>query len=168
MPLPNTIVGDLRVTGNLVAGGMTIPSNSIGDGQIQAGSPGKYISPTKYERWVERTYAQPNTTATTETKPLHAAYGATGQVVQFVAGSIAVAAGAATVTIDLKKNGTSILTAPITLNNTNSPRVVVAASIASANYVVGDFFEVVVTATAGGGTLPTGVFAQMMTTEDPQ
>ena len=74
------------------------------------------------------------------------------------AGVVVQAAGAATVTVDLRKNGTTILSGVITLNNTHVAYAEVAGTISSARYVTGDVFEIVLTATAGGGTLPQGVY----------
>jgi hypothetical protein len=67
--------------------------------------------------------------------------------------------------VDLQKNGVSILSAPVTLNSSGTNYVSQAATISSAGLVAGDVLEVVTVATAGGGTLPTGVFAAARITE---
>lgn len=71
-------------------------------------------------------------------------------------------------TVDLKKNGTSVLTSTVTIDHTVAAYTQVAASIATNTYVAGDVFEVVVTATAGGGTLPQGLFVALITREAAQ
>ena len=106
-------------------------------------------------------HAQPNTAATTETRTLAVILGTTGTAVTFKAGSIAKAVGDSTVTVDLKKNGSSILSAVITLDNANTNRVLEAGTISSTSLAVGDWLETVITATVGTGTLPTGVFVQL-------
>lgn len=111
-------------------------------------------------------YSQPNTTATAETRTLHVAH-ASGTLVAFRAGSIAIAAGAATVTVDLKKNGTTVLSAVITLDSGNTARVSEDATLSVTSYAAGDWFEIVTTATAGGGTIPTGFFCEMVCRENP-
>ncbi len=85
----------------------------------------------------------------------------------FKAGSIVVCLTPATVTLDLKKNGVSILTAVITLDAANTPYVVEAAAIATATLVAGDVLTVVIDETAGGGTVATGVFCELEIDEDP-
>ena len=85
----------------------------------------------------------------------------TGTINEVVAGSIAKAVGDSTVTIDIKKNGTTILNAVVTLDNANTARVVEVGSINSGAFVAGDWIEAVITATVGTGTLPYGVFCQL-------
>jgi hypothetical protein len=93
--------------------------------------------------------------------------GATATVIKFLAGCIVIPIGAATVTVDLRKNGSTILTGVITLNSSSISRIAQAATILTTSAVVGDWFDVVVTATASTGTLPTGVFWQLEIDEDP-
>lgn len=171
MPLPGSapsvVQGDLVVTGNLSAGTQQLPASSVNNAAIAAGVLGNFIDPSKIESRLARFYAQPNTTATTETRAIHYTVGATGVLQTFQAGSIAVAVGAATVTIDLKKNGTSVLTAVITLNSSSTARAAASATFSSTAIVAGDELEIVITATASGGTLPTGVFVNLLLNEDP-
>jgi hypothetical protein len=106
-------------------------------------------------------------TATTETAvPLGQGYAA-GSIVAARASSIGVAAGAATVVIDLKKNGTTILSGTITLDSGNTLRVLEAGALATPTYAAGDHFEAAITATAGGGTLPTGLLVELILDENP-
>lgn len=65
--------------------------------------------------------------------------------------------GDSTTTVDLKKNGASVLTAPISLTGANAAYAVANGSIATAAYVPGDVFEVVVAVSAGTGTLGQGL-----------
>lgn len=147
--------GDLYVTGSLsVGGGFNIPAGAVADSQVVAGAD---IASAKLNHLHTKTYSQPNTTATAETQVLHVAKGA-GSVVRFEAGSIAIAVGAATCTIDLKKNGTTVLSGVITLDSSNVAYTPEAGTISSADYVAGDVFTIVTTATAGGGTIPTGLY----------
>jgi hypothetical protein len=44
----------------------------------------------------------------------------------------------------------------------------VAGTVTTATLAAGDLLEVVITATAGGGTLATGVFCQVVTDESAQ
>jgi hypothetical protein len=141
-----------------------LTAGSVMDADI---SPGASLDPTKMRHQYAPTYSQPLSTATTETRIIHVVKGATGSIVAFRAGSVTVAVGAATVTIDLKKNGTTCLSAVITLDTGNTVYVVEEAALSVTALAAGDVLSIVITATAGGGTLPTGVFAQVVTREDP-
>jgi hypothetical protein len=101
--------------------------------------------------------------------PAHVVFGTAGEIVAFGAGSVAVAVGAATVVVDLLKNGASILTATITLDNANVARVIEAApGFSATTLAAGDMLEAkIVSAVAGGGTLPAGTFFRLVVDEDP-
>lgn len=151
-----------------------IPTDLVVDGKLVVAGAVEFsdqadVDPVGMRHQHAQRYSQPNTAATTETKVVHVCQGTSGTVRKFSAGSIVVALTTATVTVDLRKNGTTILTAPITLNNANTARVAVNATLASAGaaaLVAGDVLEVVITATASGGTLPTGVFTALRVDED--
>lgn len=158
----STIEGDLRVRGTLQADYFTPPAASVGDDQVSSASP---ISADKLKHQYLPTYSQPNTTATTETRVIHVARSA-GTIEGFRAGSIAACSGAATITFDLRKNGATVLSSVITLDNANTARVIEAGTLSgSPTVVAGDVLEVVITATAGGGTLGTGAFCQAIVRE---
>lgn len=136
-----------------------VPNNSFGDSQIGSSNP---ILATKLKHQYVPTYGQPHgTAAITERKTVHVARSA-GDVVAIEAGPVVAAVGVATVTFDLRKNGTTVLTGVITITNAHAAYAKVAGAISSAPYVAGDVFELVVTATAGGGTLPQGVFCDVV------
>lgn len=109
-------------------------------------------------------YSQPNTAATSETRIIHVARGA-GTILSFNTGSIAAAVGNSTLTVDLKKNGASVLTGVVTLDNANTARVVETGTLSVTTLAAGDVLEVVTVATVGSGTLPTGVFASVNVSE---
>ncbi len=159
--------GDVIVRGNLSPKTFSAPAACIANNAITAAA-GNYVDPSKLGQQRRPGHSQPNTTATTETRTILVVYGATGNVLDFRAGSIVACAGAATITVDLKKNGTSVLAAVITLNSSSVARVAQAATITTPALAAGDWLEVVITATAGGGTLGTGVFCQAVVQEDPQ
>jgi hypothetical protein len=162
---PTRIEGDLFVNGNISGRTMSVAASAISDAQV-AGSAN--IAATKLQHQHRPGYSQPNTTATTVTQAIFRCFGLTGAVVGFHAGSIGINAGAATITVDLKKNGASILTGVITLNSANVARVAVAGVISGGTLAAGDLLEVVVTATAGGGTIGTGFFCFATVNEDAQ
>lgn len=155
---------NLRVRGTLIPAVLTIPSGTVTNAGVAAGAD---IDITKVRHLHNKTWGQPNSASTTETRVMHVA-SLPGQVLSVKAGSIAIAIGNSTVTVDVKKNGTSVLTAVITLDNTNTARVAEAGTISGSqdDLVAGDILETVITATIGTGTLPTGVFVNIEVDED--
>lgn len=159
----NTIEGDLRVRGAFVADTITLPANAVGDDQVNGTDP---ITADKLIHQYSPGWSQPNTTATAETRVIHVAKGP-GTIEAFRAGSIAANVGDSTVTVDLKKNGSSVLSSVITLDNSNTARVVEAGTLSgSPTVVAGDVLEVVIAISAGTGTLATGVFCQAVVREE--
>lgn len=167
----NTVGGDLYVSGALSCGSLTPPANSVTDAAVATGASGSKVSATKLQHQHLKLYAQASgTTASTESRVIHYVYGAVGTLVSLKAGNVVAPIGAATVTVNLKKNGSSILTGgtAITLDNTTTAYTgIVSGTFSSAALAAGDVLEFVFTATAGGGTLPTGVWAEVILREDP-
>ena len=163
------VLDDWVVGGNLSSKTFSAPVSCISDTAVATPSAGAAgINTTKNNHRQHARYAQPNTTAVTETRPIWITYGTSGTLVKFRAGSIVANIGAATVTVDLWKNGSSILSAPITLNSSDTARTPVdVGSFTSTTTAAGDWFDAVITATAGGGTLATGVYAELIVDENP-
>jgi hypothetical protein len=159
------VQGSLSVTGRLTASQFDLPADSVNNAHVVATAA---IAATKLQHRNPHRYSQPNTAATAETRVLHRCYGLTGTVVAVHAGSIVAAIGAATVTVDIKKNGTTILSAVITLDNANSAYVGEAGTLSVTSLAQGDVLTAVLTATAGGGTLPTGVYVEVIVDEDAE
>jgi len=150
--------GDMTVRGTMRCEAIAMPQNAIDNSdQVKAGT---NLNADKLEQRFFPHWSQPNSAATSETRTLFVAR-RSGTVNEVIAGSIAKAVGDSVVTLDVKKNGTTILNAVITLDNANTNRIVELGSITSSAFVAGDWFEVVITATANTGTLPTGVFVQL-------
>ena len=147
------IEGDLYVTGNIGSATMSVPDSTVVNADVSASAD---ITSTKLEMQRSFTYSQ-NGTAASVTVPIHIVYGATCSLVSIKAGSVAACIGNSTVTVDLKKNGSSVLSAVITLDNANTARVAEAGTITTAGGVAGDFYELVIVATVGTGTLATGL-----------
>lgn len=157
-----TVDQDLIVPGTLYAKNMTVPPSSVTDASVAAGAA---VATAKLRHKFHPGDSQVGTSAT-ETRPLYVVLGATALLIKFKVGCIVLPIGAATVTVDLKKNGATVLTAVVTLNSSSVARIVQAASILTTAAVAGDWFDAVITATAGGGTLPTGVFWELEIDED--
>lgn len=170
MANPTVFPGDISTPGTVSAGTILSTSPFLTDAMVllNLGS-GAAIDARKVKMQKVHTYvnSESATTAVSEQRTVHIGYGQTGNVIAFWAAAVVANVGAATVTLDLWKNGSTILTSVITLNNSQTARQVVTATIASAPYVVNDYFEVKVVATAGGGTIAKGVAAIVVFREDP-
>jgi hypothetical protein len=161
-----TIPTDLFVAGNIAGKSMTIPAGAVNDAAVQASAG---IQATKLQHQYQPAYAQASATAaTSESRVIYAVQGATATVVGFAAGAVTPAVGADTCSVDLKKNGTSILSAPVSLTNAQTARQLVTGALSSNSAVAGDVFEVAVTPNHSSGTLPAGVFARLTIHEDAQ
>ena len=132
--------------------GLDVPADEIGDAQIKAAAD---IAETKVKQILPGSRSQLGTVSS-DTIPAFIAQRA-GTLKNFRAAVITKAVGDSTYTVDLHKNGVSVLTTIITLDVNIADRVSVTATIksdGSENYVAGDFFEIVTVATVGTGTLP--------------
>lgn len=145
---------------------VTLPAGCIGDNQADAANP---FETDKVRHRHHKTFAQANgSAAATEQRVVHVGYGAAGSVVAIRAGiRTAGSGGGMSVTVDVKKNGTSILSSVVTINASTVALAKASATVTTADYEDGDVIEVVVTATAGGGTLPQGLFVDLLFDEDP-
>lgn len=156
------IDGDTYVDGAFSAKQIVLPAGAAGDNAI---APLAGIQASKLQHQHRAVFAQnSNANAAAQTVTLFVAVAA-GVVNAVKAGAIVVALTTATATVDVKKNGTSILSAPISLTSSQTARQLVAGTVTTTPFVAGDVFEVVVTASAGGGTLAQGIFAYMDVTE---
>lgn len=166
MANPTRIEGDVYVSGNLSCLTFSPPAGCITDTAVVAAA---NIAATKQEHQYSKVYAQDgNADSAADKRCIHYAYGATGSIVAFEAGSITACTGDSTITVDLTKAGVSVLAAAIVLDNTNTARVVEAGTISTAALADGDCLEVVITVSAGTGTIGHGVFASCIIREKAQ
>ncbi len=128
---------------------------SVGDADVKSGT---NIDADKLQHRWRATFNQIHgSVATTERRPIYYAF-TTGTIVRVKVGSVVICAGAATITVDIKKNGTTVLSAVVTLNSSNVAYTAVDGTITVPALVAGDILECVAVATAGGGTLGQGLF----------
>lgn len=152
---------DIYVKGTLYTSNFSPAAGSITDTSIEALAG---VAASKLYHRFHEGYMQPNTTATSVTQAIYHARAA-GTINAFSAGSIVACIGAATVTVDLKKNGTTCLSSVITLDSGNTAYVSEAGTLSVTSYAAGDIFTIVTVATAGGGTIATGFFCDAQFTE---
>lgn len=157
--------GDLLVTGTARFGNVSLPANSVGDFAVDAANP---ITVEKLEHQYSVMYSQKKgTSVAAERKVVHYAYGA-GEIANCIAGVTAAAVGDSTCTVNIKKNGSNILSAAIVIDNTNVVNAAESGAFTSNTYVAGDVIEVDATISAGSGTLPQGLFVNLVLREAVQ
>lgn len=131
---------------------MTLPSGCVDDEAMSSVS-GKETSLLKQRHLIRKEMryglaigATPVTTTEMITRAK-----AAGNLRNFTA-MLNVAGSASSMTFDLKKNGTTVLSAPITITNATGNQTPVAGSFAgSVAYVAGDIFTTVLTVTTSTG-----------------
>lgn len=156
------VPGDMFVNGTFRANAMDIPDNSVSNSTFDISAP---LDATKqFHQYLVK--LNQNGTASTETRTVHQAYG-DGRLIVAYATIKTAAIGAATVTLDVKKNGTSILSGAWVIGNTTVAFGVSLGTLnpASQDYLQDDVFEITATAAAGGGTLPTGLLVTLVLRE---
>lgn len=142
---------NLHLNGNLTFASTstaTLPNQTVTNATVSASAA---IAASKQQHEVYQCVGQAGAIAA-GTFPLHLVLGATFTARKFYAGSVA-PASSGSCTIDLKKNGTTVLSAVITLDSGNSAYVGEAASsISTPAAVAGDVYTVVVANSSWNGT----------------
>ena len=163
---PVMIPGDLLVQGAINAQAISLPDNSVYDRHILAGA---NIAATKLQQSPRVTYSQDlGQTAQAAEEVLHFVYGSVGTLVRFCAGMVTPCSGDATVTVDLRKNGTSVLQSPITLDSSQSGYETVNAIFSTTSVAAGDVLSIHISVNAGTGSLGSGLFGYLTLHEAAQ
>lgn len=156
---------DLYVQGNIGAASLSVPVNAIRDAQVSAGAD---IAAGKLQHAHRAILAQGSaTTVAAQTQVIHVVSGATATLRISEAGAVVPAVGTDTATIDIQKNGTTVLSSVITLTSSQSARQIVLGTISVPAGVTNDVYEVVITPVHSTGTLAKGVFVVLDVYEDP-
>lgn len=164
MAAQSRIETDLHINGALSANTWYVGDESVGNDQVAGDA---QIDSDKVVHRHRPHYSQVNAAAFAATVVLFHAIRA-GVLYNVRAGSIVAATGNSTVTIDIRKNGTTMLTAPFVLDNANTAYVAEAGSLAGSAIAAGDTITAVITISAGTGTLPTGLFVTVELDEASQ
>ncbi len=160
----NRMDGDLYVVGNINSRTRTYPAGSISNAAVAAAAA---IAATKMLHQHHLTYAQDSgATAANEERVIHVVYGAAGTSVSFEAGCVVTNDGECTVTIDLLKNGTTVLSSAPVITSSHSAYELVTGTIGTSALVDGDVLEITI-ATAGTDTVGLGAFCSLVLREDP-
>jgi len=162
-----TLQSDLSVAGSLTAKSMKLPNGTVDNIAVSSAA---QIAATKSRTIIWGRYAEESaTTSGSGNRVIHTAR-YTGVLKEIVAGCVVPCSGAATITIDLLKNGSTVLTAVFLLDSSNVARIVEAGitDAAKVDYAAGDVFELNIVSAAGGGTLGLGLFCQAQFDEKTQ
>ena len=161
MATPDTIFADKIYTGAVTfSQAPTLPADTISnDTHVKTGI---NVQVAKLEHLFKALLAQEAATlAANDNKVVHHVQAA-GTVLEFKAGCVVSAIGDSTVAVDLLKNGVSILSAAISLAAADPAAYgQKTATISSAAVVADDELSIKFTVTAGTGTLPKGIWAQV-------
>lgn len=156
--------GDVYVVGNLNSRTRTYPALSITDAAIAAAAA---IGAAKQIHRHHLTYAQDSgATAADEERVIHVVYGATGTSVSFEVGCIVTNDGECTITIDLLKNGTTVLSSAPVITSSHSAYELVTGTIGTSTLSDGDVLEITIV-TSGTDTVGLGAFCSLVLNEDP-
>lgn len=164
--MSTTFQGDVFVAGQFFAQYMSIPANAIGNSQVVAGAG---IEATKLEQQVAKSvnFSNHATNVAVARLPLHRVYGVNGSIVSFGVTATVPAGAGGTATVDLKKNGVTVLSGTFQLNDTHAAyQLVTPAGFTSTALLQGDHLDAEITAVAG--TVPKGVTAWLVVREKPQ
>jgi hypothetical protein len=154
--------GNLHVVGRITSESMTIPDSTVTDDTVASDAG---IGAEKLQHQYQPRYFQSGTAAAA-TAVLHVVQGDTATLMAVDVGSVVAAVGDSTVTVDVKKNGTTVLSGTVQLDSGNSAYVPEAGTVSVSNAVDGDVYTAVVTVSAGTGTLPTGLYVALKIRED--
>lgn len=158
------IDGDLVVLGELLGcTSIAYPAGSVENVDISGSAA---IAASKCQKSLRAVVHQVGNAAT-ETHLMFIVKGAALTFKKFTVSNITACAGSTTVTVDVKKNATTILSAVITLDSSKTPYSETEAVISVGSAADGDYVTIVITATQSGtDALATGVMAQLDYDED--
>ena len=169
-PPVQQITGDVLVLGNIIANGLIPGGNAAGyiTDKLIATSAG--IANTKVQQQVvlREVISNYGSSPSSVRKTLAIVSGATGSITAFKV-TLAQALASGSFTVDLLKNGTTVLSAAVTVNSTGGTGGTaydkIAGVITSPTLAAGDVLEINVTPStpSGGG----GAMAEVVFSQDP-
>ena len=155
MPAPSTVTGDLVVTGQIVATTNKPTADTVGDSEMDATDP---IGTDKMLKPVKAFFSQAQgTDSTAVTQTVHV--GRFGGTINDVRATIETAptGGDKTVTIDVLKNGTTVLSSTQSFSASDANGDVKVATLSVTSYVADDVIEVDIAVAGSTGSQGQGV-----------
>lgn len=161
------IEGSLHVNGTLSAASFNPPDSTITrNAQIATTSDPIGTDKVKHRHTITLALTDHATDSAVIRKVVHIVKGATATIESFVAGVTVAATATGECDVDLKVNGTSVLSADIKLDSANAAFSDEAGTVTSPNLVAGDVVEMAIDATTGANK-PKGVHATVVIDEAP-
>ncbi|MFL5328406.1 MAG: hypothetical protein ACJ8C4_05785 [Gemmataceae bacterium] len=158
---PSVINGDLRVRGLFTAESMELPAASVRNASV---APDAAIDASKCVQQYVFTHKQ-NGNVAVATDRLHVAID--DGILQGARVEIRAAPAAAnSFTVDLKVNGLSILSSPLTIDHSTAVDTPLDLDIATPEYLANNRIDVVIAAVAGT-SFGSGLYVQATTREGP-
>lgn len=168
----NIVPGNLQVGGQLTAGSMTAPDNSVADAAVQTPTDmDDAIDANKVKHENVRTWTDHELEIDEESVAKEGymwCASAAGTIVSIAMGSVVVATGDNTLTIDVKKNGTTILSSTVVLDSSNTNYIVEDGTLSVTTFVDGDVFTVHLTLGGSSGAHAKGAFIRMVVQHSPE
>jgi hypothetical protein len=165
--MASLIDSDMYVNGNLAAKQLGVPNGTITQSMMapNTGSGQGILASGVQQQYVLYSKQDNNTTPVARTEVIHVVIGQKCNLQSVKFGLTVACTGSDSVVVDLKKNGTSVLSGPVTLNlaSGTTPQ---AGTITTPAAVAGDIITFVVTTVTG--TSMKGLYAQLVPREDAQ
>lgn len=140
-----------------------LPPNVIGNNQANVGDP---LTAKKVWHRYNAPYAQNgNAASAADRRVVYREHGTEGHIRELGFGSRTASTGATTITIDVLKNGVTVLSAPIVLDVGNVAYITELGTVTVPDMVAGDVLEVNVTISGAPGN---GVFGYIIVDSKPQ
>ena len=163
------IENDLLVSGNVSCNTLNVASASITNSMISGSAA---IGGEKVIHRYAKHYAQLNGTAATAAEACIHIARASGTIKSIEASVLTAGTSDRVVTVDLKKSTgggayASVLTGVITFTEPSTARAISTGSLASASYVDGDQFEIVIALGGSSGNYPQGLSITVIFEEAP-
>jgi hypothetical protein len=162
--MAQTIIPNDTVVNGILSCRQVVPSETcITNAHVRSDAA---IAATKLDHQHQPVFAQNHgSAASAQRQVMHVARGA-GTIVNFRAGVSVACIGDSTITVNLYKNGSTVLTGAIVLDNGNAAFAKEdAPGFTSTTIAAGDVFEAVIAVSAGTGTLGQGLFCELTVRE---
>lgn len=165
MAAPVVFPQDVVVQGRLSVGLLTLPNSSITNEKVAADA-GITASKLQHQN-VVAVHQAGNVPSVNQSGMLYMGY-AQGSILSMRAGALSNFTGNAAVTIDIRKNGVTVLSSNMTIDIGTDAFDYTVGTLSVTAYNPGDVFTFHITVNAGNGTLGNGTFIQMITRENAQ
>lgn len=139
-----------------------VPASSFGNTEFDGTDP--LATAKQVHRYVRSLSQAHGSAAAAERRIVHRCHGA-GSIVAVRVGVAVACIGDSTITVDVKKNGTTVLSAPVVLDSGNLAYTAEGGALSVTTTAADACLEVIVTVSAGTGTLGQGLSVDVIVDE---